>query len=201
MSSPSAFLLRYVLASSVLFTLWTHASLQYTDTLVPAVNVLAQAADIPMQMERRGQHLLYGYHSPSSVVRLEAHDHGAVYLNLVPLLALLAATPGRRPSWYAASALLGSAVLWSTHAVSFLLGGVLAAHQVPAAHAAATAISAAWFTGTGPWAAGVLEQWALWGQYSLCLVLWVVCVSLPLRLPQPAPVRLPLPWRLRPATR
>ena len=88
------FLLRFVVASSLLMGLWLGWGVDYLDLVAPAVNNLALWLDVPFQLIRDGEAVLYAYHPPGGrSFRLLATGQESIYLNLVALGAVFAATP------------------------------------------------------------------------------------------------------------
>ena len=206
--SPLAYLARYVLVTSLLFAAWSRLGLLYMDSVIPAVNSLATFTELPLTLEREGPHLLYRYRPPGATsFRLEAVDHGAVYLNLVTVLSLLSATSGRSALWHVRWAATACSLLWLTHVLSFFLGGQVAAWQFSATGPSAAALVAPLSASMGPdrvmWFHRALEIWGVWGRYGLCLGVWWLAA---LR-PEPATSRAtspassyPVPWAVRSTT-
>ena len=58
------FLLRFVVASSLLMGLWLGWGVDYLDLVAPAVNSLTVWLDVPFQLIRDGDAVLYAYHPP-----------------------------------------------------------------------------------------------------------------------------------------
>ena len=208
MKSGLGFLLRYVLATSLLFSLWSLAAPAYVASLIPAVNGINGLLDLPVSLQWQPGHLLYHFRGPTGAAfRLEALDHGAVYLNLVTMLALLAATPGRDIRWYGRWMGAACVLLWCTHVFSFVFSGPVALWQFaatgPAAAAMAAPLAPVIAAEHAIWYSRVLEFWGIWGRYGLCLALWCVAVM----RPQPAAVparssvfSVPVRWALRSTT-
>lgn len=192
---------RYVLASTVLFSAWTTFGPDYEQTIIPAVNELTRVADIPITMERHGPHLLYRYQTAASSFRVETQDSGALHLNLVPFLALLVATVGRRGSWYLSHAACGLVVMWLFHVVLFTLSGIVAAAPFTDSQPAAISLFNQLPAGAADWAHAMMEQWGMWGQYSLCVCLWVWATSRPPVAAVTSAAWWRLPWRMNPASR
>lgn len=184
MRSPLAYLARYVLVTTLLFAAWNRLGPVYLDTVIPAVNRLTALADMPLTLEREGVHLLYRYRPPAATsFRLEAVDHGAVYLNLVTVLSLLLATSGRRVLWHVRWTTTACGLLWLTHVLIFFLGGQVAVWQFSATSASAAALVAPLGASMWPdhaaWLYRALETWGDWGRYGICLGIWLLAALRP----------------------
>ncbi len=121
------FLGRFALVAGALYGLWQGLSPFYLSMVVPVVNGLFAALDLPVELQRFGQSLLLAYERPSgSQLRLEARSYEAVYFNIIAATALLAATPHKLLDWklrWIAGVLL---VLWATHIASFYMSAYVA---------------------------------------------------------------------------
>jgi len=207
-TQPLAYLARYVLATSLLFSAWSFMGPLYLELVTPAVNALAALTDQPFAMEWKADHLLYRFRpSTGADFRLEAIDHGAVYLNLVTVLALLTATPGTHLRWHFRWVATACVLLWTTHVLSFFLGGPVALWQFsatgPAAAGLVAPLSTAIPSEQAAWLYDVLEIWGIWGRYGLCLGIWWLAALRP--KPTPAPARssvfsVPFRWAMRSTT-
>lgn len=179
MKSSLAYLARYVLATSLLFSLWSLLGPLYLASITPAVNAVAAMAEMPFLLEWYQGHLLYEFRLPSGGgFRLEALDHGSVHLNLVTGVALLAATSGRSLGWHLRWGLTACVLLWCTHVFSFVIGGPVGLWQFSATSEAAAALAAPMSASLPALQAtffeSVLELWGIWGRYGICLGVWLV---------------------------
>ncbi len=200
------FLLRFVVASSLLMGLWLGWGVDYLDLVAPAVNSLTVWLDVPFQLIRDGDAVLYAYHPPvGRSFRLLATGQESIYLNLVALGAVFAATPGRSTSWRLGWGTGAFGLLWMTHVVSFYMGGSVALWQfaeggsLSLVHPLASWIPAS----RGDLYLQILTHWNLWGRYSICVLMWIVACAHPLPAPSTVIARQPSTlrhWTLRPTT-
>ncbi len=175
------FLIRFVTASSVALCAWDAISSAYLHTVLPAVNWLLEQQGLPLHLEQRRDLLLYVYEPAVGGLRLQALDYDSVYLNLIAVAALFAATSGVSWGWRVRWIVCTWLFLWATHVFSFLLGGQVAisgylATLTPTeANAAAAQLSAA-FGAVDPLWIRLLELWNVWARYGLGLAVWYVAI-------------------------
>ena len=177
------FLGRFVLVSSAAFCLWEGLSQLYVATVVPAANLLNRCADLPVELQNRGGGVvLYCYRLlDGSVIRLQAHDHDAIYLNSIVVAALFLATPAAwswRWRWIARLWVF----LWITHVASFFMGSSIAiwdfAWTQPAAQRSEliAEFGRAFPLETRQFTLRLLELWNVWARYGIGLAVWYVAV-------------------------
>jgi hypothetical protein len=182
------FLLRFVAAASLGMGLLLWWGADYVNCVAPVVNLLAKWTQMPFQMLNQADQVLYSY-SPDAArsFRLLATDQESIYLNLISMAAVFAATPDRKVTWRLGWGTLALGLLWSTHVISFYLGGQVALWQfaMTSAHAQSLAQPLAlWIPqGHGLLSLKALETWNLWGRYSLCVLVWIVARARPEPLP------------------
>lgn len=171
---------RFALIAGVLYGLWQGLSPFYLSLVVPAVNGLFAALDLPVELQRFGQSLLLAYErSNGGMLRLKAHSYEAVYLNIIAATALLAATPHKSLHWklrWIGRVLL---LLWATHVSSFFMGAYVAiwkyVYSLPPSQSQGELMVEfrPYFSFEHKqWYTMALAQWNIWGRYAVVIGTW-----------------------------
>ncbi len=196
------FLLRFVAAASLGMGLWLWWGVDYVSCIAPAVNLLASWTQVPFQLLQEGDQVLYRY-TPAAArsFRLLATGQESIYLNLVSLGAVFAATRDRTLTWRLGWGTLALGLLCVTHMISFYLGGQVALWQFAQSSAHAQSLAqplALWIPESrGLLSLKVLEMWNLWGRYGLCIVVWIAARTRPVLVAVPVSHKRQALWRLR----
>lgn len=184
MTSSLAFFARFVVISSAAFWVWNQVSHQYMATIVPVVNGAFALTDLPVDLALRGGALVFTYalHDGSSL-RLQALGHESVYLNLIAVLSLFAATQGMERGSMARWLLGVGALLWVTHVASFYAAGQIAVWEYanslgPAERVAlGTELSLCFPQARIESLQRGLELWNVWSRYAIGAGLWFLFVA------------------------
>lgn len=177
MSESAAFLARFALWASLLFSVWEGFGPQYVDAVAPATNALSRHLGLPVHLERQGETVLHEYAPPGGrSFRIRAHDQGSIYLNLVVAVALFAATPRRSLAWRCSWATAAVGLLWASHVVSFFVSGQVALWQIagvdPQTVTLVQQLAPYMPRARGEWLLRLFEQWNMWARYGLCVAMW-----------------------------
>ena len=190
MRKSLAFLARFVLASSVSFCLWEAVSDRYLSTVVPATNWLLGQWKMPLALEQRQSLLLYVYErAGGGTLKLQAVDYDSVYLNLIAVASLFAATPNRELKWKLGWTFSVWIFLWATHVASFSLGGHVAIWEYlrsvpssPEMTLLTAEMSHNFSPGHNQAAVRLLELWNMWARYGLAIGVWYLATKGQLQL-------------------
>lgn len=184
MRTSLVFFARFVLVSSLAFLVWELVSAQYLATLVPAVNGMFSLTGLPVEFALHGSDTVFTYtRFDGSLLRLQALGHESVYLNLIAVLSLFAATPGRDPRWHLSWAAGMALFLWSTHAITFYVAGQIAVWEYAnSLGAVERVILASDISLTIPYVRSQmlqqgLELWNVWSRYALGAGAWFLAVA------------------------
>ena len=181
---PLEFLLRFCLATGLLFLLREPGSQLYLGFTVPIVNAAFAWNGLPCRYAQEGSMLYLVYANPG--LRFAVHD--IIYQNVMVGAALFVATPGRTWGWRGRWLGLALAVLWSTHVVSLYMGGTVIVwdyvDSLPAAQAADLARRLpAPLSPERDWLLSRLfGLWHTWGRPSIGVFLWAFAARSYIRL-------------------
>lgn len=180
LNGPLLFFARFVFIAGALYGLWQILSPLYVSLVMSATNELFSGLELPVQLQRFGHRLVFAYQRTSGIMlRLEAHQYEAIYLNTIAAIALLGATPKQSIEWKFRWICKILPFLWATHVATFFMGGYIAiwdyAHSIPPSQSQGELIVE--FSAYFPfehklWCTALLGQWNIWGRYAVVVGGW-----------------------------
>ncbi len=180
LNGPLLFFARFVFIAGALYGLWQILSPLYISLVMSAANELFSGLELPVQLQRFGHSLVFAYQRTSGIMlRLEAHQYEAIYLNTIAAIALLGATPKQSLEWKFRWVCKILPFLWATHVATFFMGGYIAiwdyAHSIPPSQSQGELIVE--FSAYFPfehklWCTALLGQWNIWGRYAVVVGGW-----------------------------
>ena len=203
MRNALLFLGRFLVMAGLLYGAWENFSPIYLSAVVPTVNALFSALQLPVQLELRGSLLLLAYRLGEGGLRLQAHDYDVIYLNLITATALLAASPGKPIIWKFKWTGAVLVLLWITHVASFYISGQIAIWQylqgLPAGserELLAARVQAHFSLERQRLLTLLLAQWNIWGRYALAVGVWFFALRREIADPLAGTDRRPSGWPL-----
>ena len=181
-------LVRFLVASGVLFVAWQFLADLYLTSLTGTANLLFSWFDKPARFAVREEALVvsFGGLAASSVV-LQLGRNQVFYLNLLVGIGLFAATPGQTIRWYAGWAAGVIALTWASHLASIWIGpdivfNAFIQRLTEADRARVLGTDPAWPRVDVAWRVTLFEAWRHFGRTGLVLGTWGMAASRFLRL-------------------